>query len=528
MASVRPPRPRRASGFHAARRIDLGAEEFRRLGYQVVDELADFLGRLRDRPVVPAAAGPAGRPRPWGRPAPVRGAPPGPLLHRALRTVADGSVLNAHPRYLGYVTQSAAPLGALADLMASTLNLNLRSAEVAPVASRIEAQTVRWIAEMLGYPRTAAGLLTSGGTEANLLGLFAGLAPRPSPTEGPRPPAVRVYATRETHVWLRKSARLLRLPEDALRWVRTGPDQTLDLGDLDRQVQADRRTAPGTAVVVGNAGTTATGAVDPLREMGRFCRRERLWFHVDAAYGGFALLARDHPPELEGLREADSVAVDPHKWLYAPLEAGCVLVRHPSVLRAALAERPDYYSAPHPARPSAPDFFELGLQNSRAFRALKVWVQIQHLGVSGYRRLIERDLALARRLHRRVTHCPDLEPVGLGLSTSTFRYAPVARRTGEAGEERRLERLNRRLLAAIQASGVAYLSPARVGDRFVLRACVVNFRTTAADVDALVPWVAELARRLDRQRPVRGSSGKALTARSPRSDTGGAGRAVKA
>jgi glutamate/tyrosine decarboxylase-like PLP-dependent enzyme len=243
-------------------------------------------------------------------------------------------------------------------------------------------------------------------------------------------------------------------------------------------------------MVVGTAGTVSTGAVDPLPEIARLCRERGIWFHVDGAYGALAARVPGAPEELAGLALADSVAVDPHKWLYAPLEAGCTLVRDPERLRAAFSYHPPYYHFGQ----EATNFVDFGPQNSRGFRALKVWLALRHVGRAGYERMIGDDIALAERLDAAVRRHPELEPVSQSLSITTFRYVPAALRGGLGTEavERRLNALNEALLERIQRSGEAFVSNAVIRGRYVLRACIVNFNTTAADVEALPEIVARL------------------------------------
>jgi glutamate/tyrosine decarboxylase-like PLP-dependent enzyme len=229
----------------------------------------------------------------------------------------------------------------------------------------------------------------------------------------------------------------------------------------------------------------STGAVDPLPELAAFARERGLWFHVDGAYGAPAVLCDEAPDDLRGLALADSVAVDPHKWLYAPLEAGCVLVRHPGALRDAFAYTPPYYHFEGEDEDPRVNFYELGPQNSRGFRALKVWLALQQAGREGYRETIGEDIRLARRLDACVRREPRLEARTLGLSIVTFRYVPEGSRPGTPEGEERLSRLNERLLERLQASGELYLSNAVIDGAFLLRACIVNFRTTRADVEAL-------------------------------------------
>jgi glutamate/tyrosine decarboxylase-like PLP-dependent enzyme len=244
---------------------------------------------------------------------------------------------------------------------------------------------------------------------------------------------------------------------------------------------------------VGTGGSVSTGAVDPLPEIGDICREHGVWFHVDGAYGGLAAQVPGAPDDLRGLAQADSVAVDPHKWLYAPLEAGCVMVRDAARLRDAFSHHPTYYNFDEGL-----NYLDYGPQNSRGFRALKVWLGLRQSGRAGYLRMIGDDMALARRLHDRLQAHGEFETLSQGLSITAFRYVPRSLR-GPAGAEveARLDSLNRRLLARIEKSGELFLSNAMVGEKFALRACVVNFNTTAEDVDALPDLIARWGRELD-------------------------------
>jgi len=255
--------------------------------------------------------------------------------------------------------------------------------------------------------------------------------------------------------------------------------------------------------VVGTAGSVSTGAIDPLDEIAAVCREQSLWFHVDGCYGAVAAGVPGVPESLRALSLADSIAVDPHKWLYAPVEAGCVLVRDPEALRRAFSYHPAYYHFDE----QVVNFFELGPQNSRGFRALKVWLALRQVGRDGYRRMIADDILLAEYLYERVSRHPEFEPVTQSLSITTFRYVPADLRPS-AGDEATgayLDRLNRELLVAVERSGDAFLSSAVVNGRFALRACVVNFHTSLNDIEALLPLVSRLGREADaalRQEPV--------------------------
>ncbi|MDF1502412.1 aminotransferase class V-fold PLP-dependent enzyme [Roseisolibacter sp. H3M3-2] len=479
--------------------LRMSAEEFRRLGHQLVDAAAAFLSGVPDGPVTRDESPAELRALLGGDAAlPADGADAAALLAETARLLFGHSLLNGHPRFFGYITSSPAPIGMLGDLLAAVVNPNVGSWRLGPIATEIEAQTVRWIAELLGYPADGGGLLVSGGNMANMVGLFAARAAaadwdvRAAGVAAPGARRLRVYASAEAHTWLQKATDLAGLGTDAVRWLPTDDQLRLDVGALRAAVAADRAAGDLPMLAVGSAGTVATGAVDPLPEIAQVCREEGLWFHVDGAYGAFAAAAPDAPPALAGLALADSVAVDPHKWLYAPLEAGCVLVRDPARLRDAFAYHPPYYHFGQ----EATNYVDYGPQNSRGFRALKVWLALRQVGRNGYARMIGDDVALSRRLHARVAAHPDLEPGTQSLSITTFRYVPADLRAGVGTPEGEayLDALNRALLERLQTAGEAFVSNAVVRGRYLLRACIVNFHTAPADVDALPDIVARTGR----------------------------------
>ncbi len=364
------------------------------------------------------------------------------------------------------------------------------------MASEIEAQSIRWIAELIGYPSDCGGLLVSGGNMANFVGFWAarrakgGTAVRSdgaSTSSG-----LRVYASSATHTWLEKVADLSGLGTSAIRSIAVDGAERLDAGALRSAIERDLDDGLNPFMVVGSAGTVSTGAVDPLGEIASICRDFDLWFHIDGAYGAPAAVMDDAPGDLAHICEADSVAIDPHKWLYAPLEAGAVLVRDNAVLRDTFSYHPPYY----PDKASDDEvglmYYELGPQNSRGFRALKVWLGIRQVGREGYRRMITEDVRLARVLFEEAQSHPELEAVTHNLSITTFRYVPKGVEPGTPAEEEYLNELNRRLLVRLQKGGEVFLSNAVLGNRYLLRACVVNFRTSEEDIRAIPDIVARI------------------------------------
>ena len=323
---------------------------------------------------------------------------PGPLLERTARLLFEHSLFNAHPRFFGYITAAPAPIGVLGDFLAAAVNANVGAWTLSPAATEIESQTVRWIASLIGYPVDCGGLLVSGGNMANIVCFLAARAAkarwnvRERGVIGDAGQRLRVYGSAETHTWIQKAADIGGLGTDSIRWIPTDSSLRMNVAALRRQIEADKAAGDVPCMVVGTAGSVSTGAIDPLPDISAVCQEHDVWFHVDGAYGGFAAAVPDAPDDLRALSAADSVAVDPHKWLYAPLEAGCALVREPGLLRAAFAYHPPYYHFDE----QATNYVDYGPQNSRGFRALKVWLALRHVGAAGYRTMIAEDIRLSR------------------------------------------------------------------------------------------------------------------------------------
>ncbi|HXJ92900.1 MAG TPA: aminotransferase class V-fold PLP-dependent enzyme [Terriglobia bacterium] len=496
--------------------LEMTPEEFRTAGYRLVDSIAEFLESIPRRPVVPTATPASLNKLLPADGLPEHGAPAGELIEEATRLLFENSLLSAHPRFWGYINSSPAPIGALADLLAAAVSPNVGGWILAPMASEIERQTIRWIAELIGYPSDCGGLLVSGGNMANFVPFLAARRAKaielswPVHSEGLRSGLpLRVYVSAETHTWIHKAADLFGLGTDSIRWIPVDEDQRMDIGSLRREIERDDAADDLPFLVVGQAGSVSTGAVDPLREIAALCRERHLWFHVDGAYGAVAAVlpkgSREVDPEamadLRALSEADSVAVDPHKWLYAPLEAGCALVRDRALLRETFSHRPPYYhfdeGDPGDERVN---YFEYGFQNSRGFRALKVWLGLRQAGREGCARMVAQNIHVAQALYRAATAHPELETKTQALSITTFRYVPVdlSAQSESPAVAEYLNKLNEELLNRIQRSGEAFLTNAVIGGQFVLRACVVNLHSTAADAEAVAGLVARLGREVDR------------------------------
>jgi aromatic-L-amino-acid decarboxylase len=492
---------------------DLSPAQFRAIGHDLVDQMAEFLATLKDRPVAPDKNPRELRSLIGGDkvPVPARGSDAAHIVAEAAKLLIENSTFNGHPRFFGYITAPASPIGALADLLAACINPNCGAAGLSPLATEIELQTVRWISELIGYSPDCGGLLVSGGNMANMVCLNTAIRAQSGWNVRERGVAagarLGVYASSEVHTWLQKGTDLSGLGTDAIRSIPVDASLSMDVAALERRIAEDRAAGWRPAVVVGTAGSVSTGAIDPLPEIAAVCAREHLWFHVDGAYGAPAAILDDAPQALRAIALADSVAVDPHKWLYVPLEAGCALVRDREKLHAAFSFHPVYYHFDGSADDPPTNYYELGPQNSRGFRALKVWMTIRQVGRDGYVKMIGEDIELARELYQMVERHEDLEALTQALSITTFRYVPrdVRSQLGEEATESYLNELNTALLSKLQREGQVYLSNAVVGTRFALRACIVNFRTSSEDIQALIDATDRSGRALDREMRLRTS-----------------------
>ena len=496
MTASEPKQPRSA--------LDMTGAEFREIGHALVDEIAAFYDSLPARSLT-RDAGPDEIRRKLGtHELPETGTDVASLFSEVTPLLFDYSLHNGHPRFLGYITSSAAPIGALADLLAAAVNANVGKWDLAPIASEIESQAVRWLADLIDYEVDCSGLMVSGGNMANILGFIAGRTAKATwdlrevGNHGD-PRKMTAYVSAETHTWIQKAADICGLGADSIRWIDTDAEGRMRLDRLKAQVAEDRDDGCLPFLVVATAGSVSTGVVDPVRDLAGICREENLWLHADGAYGAPAAVLPEAPEDLRSLRLADSVALDPHKWLYCPLEAACVLTRDPDALKNAFAFYPQYYLLGE-GKEEGTNFYQLGMQNSRGFRALKVWLALRAAGRKGYEESIRDDVRLAERLYENVTAHREFEAGSVHLSIATFRFVPNDLKGDDSTRtEDYLNKLNQALLAEIQSGGRLYVSNAVIDGRYLLRACIVNFRTTREDIDALLDEIGTIGRRIDRQ-----------------------------
>jgi len=459
--------------------------DVRRIAHRVADMLADYLEQLPQRPVfapvpIDAAA------RFADEPVPAHGTDPDAILDEFAEAISPYPFGNGHPRFWAWVNSPPAVMGIFADALAAAMNPSVAGGNHAAV--HIERQVVRWFVDMIGLPATTMGILVSGGSMANLTALAAaryakaGFDVRARGLQSGDERLV-LYMSQEGHSCIRKAAEMLGIGTESLRVIPVNDRMQMRVDVLSDAIDRDRQSGCRPLAVAASAGTVNTGAIDDLEAIAHLCRDRDVWLHVDGAYGAAAVLSSRYRDRLKALSLADSVALDPHKWLYVPVEAGLVLVRDSATLRAAFSLVPPYLRTDgDPYGVGGPPWFsEFGFQQSRGFRALKVWMTLKYYGTTGYTQALDHDIALASYLAGRVNADSVFELMTpASLSVVCFRVAP----SGVAGDD--LNDLNKKVLERLQLSGRAFLSSTVLDDRFVLRACFVNPLSGERDVDAML------------------------------------------
>jgi aromatic-L-amino-acid/L-tryptophan decarboxylase len=474
----------------------LSPQEFRRLGYQAVDLAVQDLATLTDGPVYKPMKQEE-RDLIREQPLPEHGASADAIFTFFQRAILPHPMGNGHPRFFGWVNSPPAMMPIISELLAAMMNPSCAGGDHAAVY--LERCAVRWIMELIGYPTSGSmGLLVSGGSMASLTGLAAarhwaaqrdGWNVRAEGLQRHRPPFV-LYISEECHSCVRKAAELLGLGEESIRSIAVDGHYRIDVAALQTAIVRDRSAGLRPFCVVASAGTVSTGAIDPLDALANLCEAERLWLHVDGAYGAVGILDQGKCQNYKGLERAHSLALDPHKWLSVPVECGCVLVREGELLRDAFSLVPAYIrTEPGKGIGGLPWYSEYEFQQTRGFRALKLWTALMHAGRSGLQKHIAGCNLLASNFASRIEGAPDLQLCApVTLSVVCFRYVPE---TGQWNEHQ-LGALNKQIMETVQSSGEAFITNAALGGRFVLRACILNYLTTESDLIALIETVRRI------------------------------------
>jgi glutamate/tyrosine decarboxylase-like PLP-dependent enzyme len=458
--------------------LDLSPEEFHALAARVTDLATRFLTALPTLPSFPGVSGQQTRDR-FSEPLPENG-----LKEAALEMLEDVVAMSRppSPRFFAYVLGSGEPVAALADLLASVLNQNVTAWRSAPVGVTIERQVIEWLATAVGCGGFG-GSLCSGASAANLMALAMAREAKQRPSARARS---IVYASSEVHMSIPKAVALLGLGRESLHLVPVDSSWRMNVRALQAAIDADVATGAEPIAVVATAGTVNTGAVDPLESIAAVSRQHDLWLHIDGAYGALSAIAS--PDRMRGLALADSLSLDPHKWLYQPVDCGALLYKSPAAARATFSQTGEYARAFGSDPLEAFSFFEESIELSRRFRALKLWLSLRYHGAEAFRAAIRSDLRHANDLARMIAETAELELMApVELSAVCFRY-----RSGVADGD--LDRLNTAILKRLIERGRVYLSNASLGGRFALRACFVNHRTTDTDVAEIIPEVLAASR----------------------------------
>jgi aromatic-L-amino-acid/L-tryptophan decarboxylase len=468
--------------------------EFRQLGHRMIDDMIQYFQTLDEKAVwqvMPDQVKSA-----FLEPIPFNPSSTNVIYEEFLKNILPYSVGNAHPRFWGWVQGTGIPLAMLAEMLASGMNPHLAGFNQAPAL--VEHQVLSWLAQLMGMPEQTSGLLVSGGTMANILGLAvarhakAGFDVREFGLQESGHPKLIVYCSTETHGWAQKGMELLGLGNQCLNRIQVDDSFCIDMRQLKDAISADRQKGFRPICVIANAGTVNTAAIDDLNEIASLCKQENLWFHVDGAFGALARLSTEFRPLVAGIEDADSLAFDLHKWMYLPFEVACVLIRDPDLHRATFTTSPSYLAETNRGVIAGGlPFASRGIELTRNFKALKVWMCLKAFGVNTFSRLIDQNIHQAKYLAAIVQDHSELELMApVPLNIVCLRYAPKFIPSDQ------LNAINQEILVRLQESGIAVPSGTVLSGQFAIRCAIVNHRSRFSDFDKLISAIIEIGNQL--------------------------------
>ena len=487
--------------------FEMDSEEIRKLGYQTVDLIVDYIKNIEKDPILPTKTFNQIKED-------IRESVPQnernhiDVLNECNEKIIKNAVRVGNPLFLGWILTSGTTISAFADGIASAINQNV-AVSGSSIATAVELLVIDWIKKIIDFDSNAGGILVSGGTVANLTALNVArdnkLGFLNSPINKYEEKKIILYMSEEAHVCILKSAHILGLSKENIRKISVDNNLCLDTQNLKEKIKEDQDNGNHPFAVVATAGTVNSGAIDPLESIADICKKNKIWFHIDAAYGGFASLSSQYKPLLKGIYQADSIALDPHKWLFIPFEAGCVLIKNPLHLKQTFAVNTDYIhlNKLDIQKNNDIDFSDYGIQLSRQFRALKIWMSLKQYGIKKYERLINQNINLTKYFEALIEESSDFEKImPSNLSVFCFRYNPIHLNeeknfNNQPNQEIYLNQINQKIIEEMRMDQRAMLSSTIIKGKFVLRSCIVNFRTKKADILKIIKIIREIGEKVD-------------------------------
>lgn len=489
--------------------LDMDLQDFRKIGYSVVDQIADYFSSIRTRRIITENDSRTIE-QLFQTALPEKGEPADQIIREWEEKILPNATHLGSPRYFGFVNGSGSMISVFADALATSVNMNAGGWKAGPAATEIERRAIAWIAELIGYPVDCGGLFLGGGTIANfsaLLTAFRNKTTYNSTEEGlqsgRREGRYTVYMSdHEGHISILKAVDMLNLGRNCVRRVRSNPDFTMNTDALVEMLEDDLRNGMIPCCVVAQVGSINVGAIDPLEEIAGICKERGIWFHADGACGAVGAMLPELKQLYRGLELADSVTLDPHKWMYIPYECGCLLVRNAEMLRRTFSTSAPYLQGTLPTDYKGLDYFDYGPQMSRGFDALKVWMTIKYYGKRGYQQLLRQNIACASHLHQLVSASGDFLSIhDPQLFIYSFRYFPadLRQRTPDARLDAYLDRKNQQIADTIMATGFAFIMTSRIRNQVVIRLSICSHRTTLGDIEDVFEKLQQIGGELYQQ-----------------------------